>query len=314
MKVSVILCTYNRCQTLEKALESVAASEVPSSIGWEVLIVDNNSRDETRAMAEKFCLRYPGRFRYLFEGQAGKSYALNAGIQKAEGDVLAFMDDDVIVEKAWLQNLVAPILSGPWTGSGGRILPERAFVPPRWLSVEGRYALAPFALFNLGPLAEELTEAPFGTNMAFRKEMFLRHGNFRTDLGPRPGSEIRNEDTEFGSRLLAAGERFWYEPAAVVYHPVADSRVTQSYLLTWWFDKARADVRELAATQEAKSSIAGIPTYLFPRFAAWIVRWLVSINPARRFTCKIKVWSTAGTMAEYHRISKAREVKDANKS
>jgi glycosyltransferase involved in cell wall biosynthesis len=299
---------------LEKALESVAVSEVPSSIGWEVLVVDNNSRDETRAMAEKFCLRYPGRFRYLFERQAGKSFALNAGIQKAEGDVLAFMDDDVIVEKTWLQNLTAPFFSGPWAGTGGRILPERTFVPPRWLSVEGRYALAPFALFNLGPQAEELTEAPFGTNMAFRKEMFLKHGNFRTDLGPRPGSEIRNEDTEFGARLLAAGERFWYEPAAVVYHPVADTRVTKSYLLTWWFDKARADVRELGATQETNSSIAGIPTYIFPRFAAWIARWMVSASPARRFTCKVKVWSTAGTMTEYYRKSKAREINHAKQS
>ena len=68
--------------------------------------------------------------------------------------------------------------------------------------------------------------------------------DFRTDLGPRPRSEIRNEDTEFGSRLLAGGERLWYELSAVVYHSVPEHRVQKKYLLAWWFDKARVDIRE----------------------------------------------------------------------
>ena len=87
MNITVILCTYNRCRTLEKALTSVAASALPLSIEWEVLVVDNNSRDQTRDVVEDFCTRYPGRFRYLFEPHQGKSYALNTGIREARGDV-----------------------------------------------------------------------------------------------------------------------------------------------------------------------------------------------------------------------------------
>ena len=130
MKITVILCTYNRCQSLHKALASVSLSRVPNSIEWDVLVVDNNSHDQTRAVIEDYCRRYPNRFRYLFEPHPGKSYALNSAIRQAKADVLAFMDDDVEVDSNWLHNLTAPLNNEEWAGSGGRILPEVAFTPP----------------------------------------------------------------------------------------------------------------------------------------------------------------------------------------
>ena len=85
MKITLILCTYNRCQTLAKALGSVAASTLPDSLKWEVVVVDNNSTDQTREVIEDFCRRHPGRFRYVFEPQQGLSHARNAGIREAQG-------------------------------------------------------------------------------------------------------------------------------------------------------------------------------------------------------------------------------------
>jgi glycosyltransferase involved in cell wall biosynthesis len=298
MKITVILCTYNRGEDLANALNSVAASTLPESTEWEVLVVDNNSTDHTRNVVEGFCLRFPGRFRYRFEPQQGKSHALNAGIREARGEVLAFMDDDVTVEPTWLHNLTAALRDGEWVGSGGRILPERTFQIPRWLSVKGRYALAPLALFDLGPQCGALDEPPFGTNMAFRKKMFDKYGGFRTDLGPRPGNEIRNEDTEFGRRLLIAGERLRYEPSAVVYHPVSHSRIQKRYFLAWWFDKARADIRESGLSPDTKWSVLGIPLNLFPRLALWTLRWVVSVDPSLRFSNKVKAWGGAGQIVE----------------
>ncbi len=239
MDVTVILCTFNRSQSLSKALTSIVAQVLPDSVQWEVLVVDNNSHDKTREVVDEFCRRYPERFRYLFEPNPGKSYALNAGISAAAGEILAFMDDDVTVEREWLQNLTVPLRDGEWAGAGGRILPDWNCQPPKWLPRADRYALAPLAVFDLGAEAGSLDESPFGTNMAFRKKMFSKHGDFRTDLGPRPGSEIRNEDTEFGLRLLAAGEKLRYEPSAVVYHAVPKTRLQKRYFLKWWFDKAR---------------------------------------------------------------------------
>ena len=208
MRITVILCTHNRCRSLEKALQSVAASQLSTSSGWEVLVVDNNSSDQTREVVETCCRRYPGRFRYLFEPQPGKSYALNSGIRGALGEILAFMDDDVTVEPTWLQNLTANLDDSDWAGAGGRILPERSFSPPRWLALQGQFSMGGvLALFDRGDKPGELDWAPYGTNMAFRRAMFDKYGAFRTDLGPIPGSQIRNEDTEFGRRLMKAGER-----------------------------------------------------------------------------------------------------------
>src|ERR1700748_3110352 len=105
MKITVILCTYNRCQSLARALDSVAKSVLPESVDWTVLVVDNTSPDQTREVSEYFCVRSPGRFRYLSEPKQGKSNALNSGIRNARGNILAFMDDDVIVAPTWLQKL-----------------------------------------------------------------------------------------------------------------------------------------------------------------------------------------------------------------
>ncbi|MGB0049836.1 MAG: glycosyltransferase family A protein, partial [Terriglobales bacterium] len=129
MKITVILCSYNRCQLLAEALESVAASTLPESVEWEVLVVDNNSTDRTREVVEDFRHRYPGRFRYVFEPRPGKSFALNTGVREAHGDVLAFTDDDVTVEATWMQNLTACLSDGEWAGAGGRTLLAHPFSP-----------------------------------------------------------------------------------------------------------------------------------------------------------------------------------------
>ena len=305
MMISVIMCTYNRCQTLANALDSLAASVLPNAVEWEVLVVDNSSRDQTRSVVEDFCRQYPGHFRYLFEPRQGKSYALNAGIREARGDVLAFTDDDVTVEPEWLQNLTAGLRNGEWEGAGGRSLPQGTFSPPRWLGLEARYALAPLAIFDLGTVAGELTEAPFGNNMAFRKEMFEKHGGFRIDLGPRPGSRgpQKSEDSEFGCRLLTAGERLRYEPSAVVYHAVPESRVQKKYFLAWWLDKARADIRAFGIPPGTKWLVAGIPLVLIRRLAVWTLRWMVAVEPSGRFACKLKVWGLGGAIVESYRES-----------
>ena len=303
MKISVILCTYNRCRTLALSLQSVACSVMPATVQWDVLVVDNNSNDQTRSIVDDYSQRYPNRFRYIFEPRQGKSHALNTGILEARADVLAFMDDDVVVESDWLATLTGVLNQRQWSGVGGRILPEAGFTPPQWLETNGRYALAPLAIFDLGPDAFELNEPPFGTNMAFRQEMFLKYGGFRTDLGPQPGSEIRSEDTEFGSRLLSNGERLCYEPAAVVYHPVSHDRLRQAYFLRWWFDKARADIREHGIPSNTKWYVAGVPLFLLRRLCAWAVRWTFSTSSRQRFSSKLNVWKAAGMIQECRRRS-----------
>jgi glucosyl-dolichyl phosphate glucuronosyltransferase len=315
--ITVILCTYNRCVSLAKALESVAASELPRSIEWDVLVVDNNSRDHTREVVQTFCSRYPGRFHYVFEPQPGKSHALNRGVRESRGGILAFMDDDVTVEPTWLQNLTANLHDGTWAGGGGRILPEKTFVPPRWLALEGPYAMGGnLALFQLGDKPGTLELAPYGTNMAFRKEMFRKYGGFRTDLGPTPGSEVREEDTEFGGRLMEAGERLRYEPSAVVYHAMPQHRLRKGYFLRWRFAWGRAQIR----LKKKRPDVWGIPRHyisianrLFRILPRKTMRWLLASDPQERFFRKCSVMVTIGEIAEICRqVSEPEEISESS--
>lgn len=295
MNVTVILCTYNRCDSLRRALESVAASDMPTGIEWEVLVVDNNSKDQTRAVTEEFVQRFPGRFRYLFEGRQGKSFALNSGIREARGDVLVFTDDDVVVEPIWLQNLTRPLADGPFAGSGGRILPEPGFSPPAWLALEGPLSMigALCAYCNPGDAPGDLRQPPYGANMAFRREMFAKYGDFRLDLGPSPNNELRSEDTEFAGRLMAAGERLRYAPDAIVYHEIHASRIRREFFLAWWYDFGRGTIRSARRNLSAYETLK-----IIARTALTASQWMISADPCRRFYCKCRVWFAAGKLVE----------------
>src|SRR5260370_8073748 len=301
MDITVVLCTYNRSKDLATALNSAAALVLPESIEWEILVVDNNSNDSTREVVADFCGRFPSRFRYLFDPQQGNSNALNAGIREARGRVLAFMDDDVRVDPAWLQNLTAPLRDGEWAGAGGRVVPEWSRPAPRWISPQAWYATGPLVQFDLGNRAGDLSEPPFGTNMAFRKSVFEKHGDFRVELGPRPGSEIRNEDTEFGARLLSAGERLIYEPSAIVYHPVQENRLKKEYFLAWWFHKGEANIRQFGIRPGTKYFLGEIPLYLSRSLAVCTLKWMVAVDPAQRFSNKLSAWANAGESLEWYR-------------
>lgn len=302
MDISVVLCTYNRCESLAEALSSVAASILPETVTWEILVVDNNSKDRTRQAVEEFSSRVCGRVRYVFEARQGLSNARNAGIAEAQGEVLAFMDDDVTVQPSWLWNLARPLARGEWAGAGGRTLPSQPFSPPAWLSGDESSYWGGIlgGLFDLGTEPCELSQAPYGTNMAFRKEMFQRHGLFRPDLGRSGRNLMSNEDTEFGKRLLAAGERLRYEPTAIVYHPILQDRVRKPYFLKWWFAYGRSVAREDRMKLRAQG-----------RFRAWLrvprlgvhflgeaVRWVRSGNAPQRFQRRCRMWMTVGRMLE----------------
>jgi glucosyl-dolichyl phosphate glucuronosyltransferase len=307
MNITVILCTFNRASSLSNALDSVAAQVLPESIEWEVLVVDNNSTDQTREVAEKYCREYPGRFRYLFEPQQGLSRARNAGIRQARAEIVAFMDDDVTVGPTWLQNLTASLHDGQWAGAGGPIRPPQEFQPPRWLSLGGPKDLGgALALIDFGDVPGELKRAPYGTNMAFRRSMFEKYGIFRADLGRCGNSLLSNEDTEFGKRLLSAGERLRYEASAVVHHPVFPERLSKKYFRVWWFNYGRALILE----RGPRPAILGIPRPLISisnralrSLSVRTLRWLFTLNPQDRFYNECQVWMTIGEIAQLYRQS-----------
>jgi glycosyltransferase involved in cell wall biosynthesis len=284
---------------------------MPDSVEWEVLVIDNNSTDGTRDVVEGFARRNPALVRYLVETRQGKSRALNLGVRAARGDILVFTDDDVIVESSWLGNLTVPLRHGPWSAVGGRVLPAWSCPPPAWVPSDETHGLAPLAHFDRGVEPGRLQESPVGCNMAITRSMFARYGGFRTDLGPCATANgalwsadvppRTSEDSDFCQRLMDGGESLYYEPAAVVHHPVPAHRLTKTYFLTWWLEKGRGDARQHGAKAGTRLYILGIPVYAIRSISLWTLKWLLAMEPRRRFRNKLLVWKKLGEMLEFYR-------------
>src|SRR5574340_52790 len=106
MKASVIICTYNRADLLKESILSVQNQDFPSD-QYEIIVVDNNSADDTKDVVTETAKDSPVRIIYVFEGKQGLSHARNTGINNSDGEIIVFTDDDVEAEKSWLRELVA---------------------------------------------------------------------------------------------------------------------------------------------------------------------------------------------------------------
>src|SRR5262249_13188433 len=134
---TVLIATYNRAAFLDATLRSIARLRVPGRT-WEVVVVDNNSRDDTKAVVARHARDYPVPLRCILETQQGRSSALNAGIAAAHGTVIAMADDDVRVEEGWLAAACAALLSSRDPAiryAGGPVEPMWEAPPPAWLDL-----------------------------------------------------------------------------------------------------------------------------------------------------------------------------------
>ena len=133
MDATIIVCTYNRCESLRDTLRALRAQEVGKPGLWEVIVVDNNSKDQTALAVEEFRRVWP-LLRYEFEPMQGLSHARNHGIAAARGDLLLFTDDDVLPDPDWLEHTLAGIEKYGADACGGYIAPIWETGPPLWLT------------------------------------------------------------------------------------------------------------------------------------------------------------------------------------
>jgi len=300
--ISVIICTYNRAESLQETIAGLASLTGAGTESWELIVADNGSTDDTRAAVELMRRRTGLPLLYLFEGRRGKSFALNAAVERAGGDIVAFTDDDVSLHPDWLVEIRAAFAQFDCAAIGGRILPVWPFPPPAWYSIQGPDRLARAIVeFDFGETPFLLTVPPFGANMAFRRSVFAEHGLFRTDLGPRPGRKRvggGGEDTEFCRRILARDVVILYAPRVLVYHPVEAQRMTREYFKQWYFRYGQSRVRVSEAPGGEKRYF-GIPRYLLRHLAESVVRSRLSLRPALRFQRTLEAYRIAGEIYEH---------------
>jgi glycosyltransferase involved in cell wall biosynthesis len=300
MRLSVVICTWNRGESLQKTLESIEKCRFPSAIDWEVLVVDNNSTDTTSAVCQSFFERKPERYRYLLEKRQGKSFALNTAIKNARGELIAFTDDDVLVDADWLFALLKVFDTFDCVGAAGKIVPVWNSPKPDWFGVDGPYGLMlAIVEYNLGDQNQDcrIENPPYGANLALRRDVFEKYGMFRTDLGPVAGTTFRGEDSEYCRRLMSRGEKLIYVPEALVHHPVPVERTKKQYFESWYFDYGRMLVRT-SDSPAAKTSYFGIPRYLLRKLMTSAWRWSTNFERKQRFYHRLQVWQTLGEIAE----------------
>ncbi len=228
--ISFVICTYNRAQYLQDTLQSLVENKADPN-RFELLIVDNNSTDQTPAVVRQFIDDYPNyNIRYVKESQQGLSFARNRGISEAKSPIITFLDDDISTDIDFINNWLQFFDNHPNAQcAGGRI--EVQFDDPRpdWMS----HFLLP--LLGHHDLGDNITtykrqHYPFGGNMAFKQSIFEEHGFFDTELG-RKGNQLKaSEEKEFFRRLKKTNTDIYYVPKATLYHRVDKQRLTKEYI------------------------------------------------------------------------------------
>jgi glucosyl-dolichyl phosphate glucuronosyltransferase len=280
-KFTLVIPTYNRCKLLNDLLESLEKVTVPENANFDVLIVDNNSTDNTQKMIEAFVEKKTLSLSCVIERQQGASFARNRGIREASGSIICFLDDDEIVDKKWLTVISDGFKRFQCDGISGRTFARWTVPKPDWYTTEGPFRIiGPTAGHNLGDRCIEYdskTRMPTTANLAVKRDCFNKFGFFRTDMGPVQNREyFIGEDTEFCYRLITGGARFFYMPEAVVYNRVHEERVTKEFCRRYYFRIGRGMAMFRDPSRKARS-ILGIPFYLFREYFETQIAWVGAV-------------------------------------
>lgn len=298
MDTSIIICTHNRAESLQKTLHAVAQLKVPSRLQWEIIVVDNNSRDHTRKITENCIKNFNIPLRYVFEPEQGLSHARNRGLREAQGSIILFIDDDVRPESEWLVKMLEGMEKYSCSACGGYIAPVWEVEKPSWLT-ERFYGFLAIKLDTNGPRQIFKTaDLPFGANMAFRREIFEKYGFFDTSRGRRGDILASGEDGELLKRLLEKGESIYYFPDSRVYHIIEAFRLKKAYFRRWRYQTSKNLAETLGVPGNRR--FFGIPFYMFPQFVRALHRAIVGklfCAPDEAFNRELLVCHFLGSMA-----------------
>lgn len=285
--VSVVVCTYNREDLITGCLDSLADQTAdPSS--FEVLVIDNNSTDNTNHLVRNY-LRLSN-MRLISEPMQGLSHARNRGLREAKGDYVAYLDDDARAEPHYIENILKLLdqFSDSVDCYGGPILPFYTTEKPAWFKDE-------YEIRRLRTEAgfEEKGKTFSGSNMIWKKTLIEQLGRFNTEVGIRGDLLILGEETLLFDKLWDnRGARLYYSPELIVYHWVPDIKLKVRYqlkrnLATGLFYASRIDSQSLlffvhyffknifTVITRAFLSLFKIPFY--KKWQNWVVEQLAPI-------------------------------------
>lgn len=283
--VDIAICTWNRAALLAQTLEAIGQLEIPTSLSWRVLIVDNHSTDETEEVLEQFADRLP--LVGLKEPVQGHTFARNRAVAASRGDLILWTDDDVLVPPHWLKTYLATANSDAarsfWGGQIEPVFPEGQ---PVWIRENWSACAGCFAARDLGPESVEFNPSrlPYGANFAIRGEL-QRRFPFDTELGRRGGNVLGDDELDLFRRLLAAGHQGAWIPGNGVRHQISSERATPEFVYQYYVGQGAAMVRNGSAWPMARWQLRWVYlwhslAYETTRYVARSPRWFAHLARA----------------------------------
>jgi len=231
MKISVLICTRNRAKSLDLTLRRFYEQRFAGDYSYELIVVDNDSTDETTEVIERCAALRPETTRHLVEKRRGLTYARNAAVAAARGEIIVFTDDDVLVSADWLDEIHREFSADPDL----RILSGKVLLANEQLQRVALHAYEDRRYFDFPDGGNFV----MGANMAFRRELFDSIGLFDVRLGA--GRFFAGADeVELIYRGLKAGWRMLYAPNVLVYHDHDRFTLEQACRLEYGYAKGNA--------------------------------------------------------------------------
>jgi glycosyltransferase involved in cell wall biosynthesis len=283
-EVSIVLPTYNRAADLPQAINS-ALDQTAAPDTYELIVVDNNSTDETSRVVDHLVWQHAGRIHGVLERKQGVAFARNAGISAARAEIVAFFDDDVLVTSNWVETILRTFEERSEIECiGGKVLPKWSTPPPVWLTSSH---WAPLALQDFGDTAMIVgADNPRGlisANLACKKTLVDRIGGFTPEFQRVKDGIGSLEDDEWNRRLWKSGGTALYVPELVTTTDVPYTRLTRAYHRRWHCGHGRfyALLRADEIERSTVGSLLGVPAHMYRAAMRDVAGWVTSALAGR---------------------------------
>jgi len=230
IEISAVICTYNRANLINKALDSLLDQTLKKNL-YEIIVINNNSNDATKKVLERY-FSDNELIRYFSEPKQGLSFARNKGWHKAKGQYIAYLDDDAIASVGWLKGIIRAFEnSQPKPAAvGGKVIPIWGGTVPDWINE--KFFLNQLTVHDLGiSHFLEGNEWLVGTNMSFDRDILEYLGGFNTELGRKGKNLLSNEETELRERCYAIGKLFFYSNEIPVQHSISAEQLKRKWFI-----------------------------------------------------------------------------------
>lgn len=264
-KLSIIIATYNRSAYLLRTLESLARQTLPPDL-FEILVVNNNSSDDTPQRFADFVEQHPHmQLRMVTETAQGISFARNCGIAAAQGEYIVFIDDDEEANLEFAKSYFYFFENNTnLEAAGGAVIPVYEAPLPAWYSYYIEKMIT--GAFHWGNQVVPFrgNRYPGVGNSGFRRRLFEKYGTFNTALGRSGNNPMGGEEKDFFMRVRAQGVCYYYVPGAEIYHITPASKLTKTY-----FERL---TRMIGVSERIRTRTEGTPSYL-QRLLMESIKW-----------------------------------------